>query len=165
MAHPSPYRQLPAARRVDLVTRAVRGSKDMRALMISRLMSRGGGFRPQTLLQWPPDKLAREVVRLGAENADDELNLLNLLYVEFEPQIQAAFLDAAGVKHQNGQMPEELEPPFAPAEAVAKGAAAAFAQFGEEGRHYLLTIAKYNGAGWPGIETAIAALPPAATAS
>src|SRR3972149_5270795 len=124
MAHPSPYRQLTPARRIELVTRAIRSSKDMRALMVTRMASRGGGFRPQTLLHWPADKLAREVVRLGAENADDELNLLNMLYVEFEPQIQAAFLDAAGVKHENGQMPEELEPPFADADAVAQGATA-----------------------------------------
>ncbi|MBM3909099.1 MAG: hypothetical protein FJ363_13615 [Gemmatimonadetes bacterium] len=164
MALQSPYRMLPAARRVELVTRALRGSKDMRALMMSRMLSRGGGFRPQTLMQWPPDKLAREIVRLGAENADDELNLLNMLYVEFEPQIQAAFLDAAGVKHENGQMPEELEPPFASSDGVAKGAAAVVEQFGEDGRHYLLTIAKYNGAGWPGIDAVIAALPPAAPA-
>ena len=130
----------------------------MRALMVTRMASRGGGFRPQTLLHWPADKLAREVVRLGAENADDELNLLNMLYVEFEPQIQAAFLDAAGVKHENGQMPEELEPPFAGAEAVAKGAAAVVEMFGEDGRLYLLTIAKYNGGGWPGLDAVIAGI-------
>ncbi len=158
MAQPSPYRLLSPARRVDLVTRAIKSSKDMRAVMVTRMASRGGGFRPQTLLQWPADKLAREIVRLGAETADDELNLLNMLYVEFEPQIQAAFLDAAGVKHEKGQMPEELAPPFADAEAVAKGAAAVVEKFGEGGRLYLLTIAKYNGSGWPGIEAAIAGM-------
>ena len=158
MAQPSPYRQLAPARRVELVTRAIKASKDMRAVMVTRMVSRGGGFRPATLLQWPADKLAREVVRLGAESADDELNLLNMLYVEFEPQIQAAFLDAAGVKHENGQMPEELEPPFAGAESVAKGAAAVVEQFGEDGRLYLLTIAKYNGIGWPGLDAVIAGI-------
>lgn len=158
MSHASPYRQLSPARRAELVTRAIKSSKDMRAVMVTRMVSRGGGFRPATLLQWPADKLAREVVRLGAENADDELNLLNMLYVEFEPQIQAAFLDAAGVKHENGQMPEELEPPFAGAEAVAKGAAAVVEKFGEDGRLYLLTIAKYNGSGWPGLDAVIAGM-------
>ncbi len=163
MAQPSPYRQLAAARRVALVTRAIKASKDMRAVMVVRMAARGGGFRPQTLLQWPPDKLAREIVRLGAENGDDELNLLNMLYVEFEPQIQAAYLDAAGVKHTNGQMPEELAPPFASAESVAKAAAAVVEQFGEDGRLYLVTIAKYNGEGWPGLDAIIRQLAPAAT--
>ncbi len=151
MAQPSPYRQLSATRRVDLVTRAVKHSRDMRAMLVTRLVSRGGGFRPATLLQWPAEKLAKEIVRLGAENADDELNLLNLLYVEFEPAIQTAFLDAAGVKHENGQIPESLEPPFATSDAVARAAAALNAKFGEDGRHYLVTIAKYNAAGWPGL--------------
>jgi hypothetical protein len=157
MANPSPYRQLSAERRVALVTRAIKSSKDMRAVMVTRMVSRGGGFRPATLLQWPAEKLAREVVRLGAETADDELNLLNMLYVEFEPEIQASFLDAAGVTHTNGQMPEELEPPFATAESVAKGASAVIERYGGDGRLYLQTIAKYNGAGWPGLDELLAA--------
>ncbi len=161
MTTSSPYRQLAAARRVELVTRAIKSSRDMRAVMVTRMVSRGGGFRPQTLLQWPAEKLAREVVRLGAENADDELNLLNLLYVEFEPQIQAAFLDAAGVKHENGQMPEALEPPFADSAAVSRAAADVLARFGDDGRLYLVTIAKYNGAGWPGLDAVLASLPSA----
>jgi hypothetical protein len=142
---------------VALVTRAIKSSKDMRAVMVTRMVSRGGGFRPATLLQWPAEKLAREVVRLGAETADDELNLLNMLYVEFEPEIQASFLDAAGVTHTNGQMPEELEPPFATAESVAKGASAVIERYGGDGRLYLQTIAKYNGAGWPGLDELLAA--------
>lgn len=158
MANISPYRTLPVARRFELVTRAIKSSKDMRAVMVTRMVARGGGFRPATLLQWPADKLAREIVRLGAENADDELNLLNMLYVEFEPQIQAAFLNAVGVKHENGQMPEELEPPFAAADAVAKGAAAVVEKFGDDGRRYLATIAKYNGDGWPGLDAVLAGM-------
>lgn len=157
MAPLSPYRQLSPAQRVDLVTRALKTSKDMRTVLVTRMISRGGGYRPQTLLQWPPEKLAREIVRLGAENADDELNLLNMLYVEFAPQIQSAFLDAAGVTHENGQMPEALEPPFAEAARVAAASSTIVERFGDDGRHYLRTIAKYNTAGWPGIEAIVAA--------
>ncbi len=160
MSNHTPYRQLPAPRRVALVTRAIKSNRDFRAMMVTRMVSRGGGFRPATLLQWPPDKLAREVVRLGAETAEDELNLLNLLYVEFEPEIQAAFLDAAGVAHTNGQMPEDLAPPFATAEVVARAAAVAVEKFGDDGRHYLVTIAKYNGDGWPGLEAVLAGMAP-----
>jgi len=159
MTQQTPYRQLSSERRVALVTRGIKHSRDMRAMMVARLVSRGGGFRPATLMQWPPDRLAREVVRLGAESAEDELNLLNLLYVEFEPEIQSAFLDAAGVAHTNGQMPEDLQPPFASAEAVAKAARAVVEKFGENGRHYLVTIEKYNGEGWPGLDAVLASLP------
>jgi len=160
MSNSSPYRQLPSARRVALVTRAIKSNRDMRAMMVTRMVSRGGGFRPATLMQWPADKLAREVVRLGAETADDELNLLNLLYVEFEPEIQATFLDAAGVAHTNGQMPEDLPAPFATAEAVAKASAAVVEKFGDDGRLYLVTIAKYNGDGWPGLGAVLAGMAP-----
>ncbi len=144
-----------------LVTRAIKHSRDMRAMMVTRMVSRGGGFRPATLMQWPPDKLGKEVVRLGAETAEDELNLLNLLYVEFEPEIQAACLDAGGVAPTNGQRPEELQPPFASAEQVAAAARAIAQRFGENGRHYLDTIAKYNAEGWPGLDAVIASLAPA----
>jgi hypothetical protein len=164
MASSTPYRQLSSERRVALVTRSIKHSRDLRAMLASRMLSRGGGFRPATLMQWPADKLAREVVRLGVETAEDELNLLNLLYVEFEPEIQSAFLDAVGVAHTNGQMPDDLQPPFASAESVAKAAHAVVERFGENGRHYLVTIAKYNGEGWPGLDELIAAFPSAPTA-
>lgn len=154
----TPYRQLSAERRVSLVTRAIKQSRDMRAMLVARMVSRGGGFRAVTLMQWPAEKLAREMVRLGAETAEDELNLLNLLYVELEPQIQSTFLDAAGVAHTNGQMAEELQAPFASADAVQRAARVVAERFGEDGRHYLVTIAKYNGEGWPGIEAVVASL-------
>jgi len=152
MATPSPYRSLPAAQRTTLVTHAVKSSREMRALYAQRLVSRGGGFRAVTLMSWPPDRLAREVVRLGAESAQDELDLLQLLYVELEPAIQSTFLDAAGVPHQNGRMPEDLEPPYADADAVKRGAAAVRAAHGEDGERYLRTLARYSREGWPGIE-------------
>ena len=164
MASSTPYRQLSAERRIALVTRAIKHSRDLRAMLASRMLSRGGGFRPATLMQWPADKLAREVVRLGVETAEDELNLLNLLYVEFEPEIQSAFLDAVGVTHTNGQMPDDLPPPFASAESVEKAARAVVERFGENGRHYLVTIAKYNSEGWPGLDGVIGALPAAPAA-
>lgn len=156
MASNTPYRLLPEARRVALITRAIKANRDMRVMMASRILSRGGGFRPATLMQWPAEKLAKEVVRLRVETSDDELNLLNMLYVELEPEIQTCFLDAAGVKHENGAMADDLEPPFASAETVAKAAAAVIEKFGDDGRHYLITIEKYNGTGWPGLDTILA---------
>ena len=77
----SPYRSLPAERRLALVTRAIKGTREIRALFVQRVLKKGGGFRVATLQSWPPDKLAREIVRMNAETAEDELTLLNLLYV------------------------------------------------------------------------------------
>lgn len=155
MATPSPYRSLPAPRRVALVTHAITVNRDARALYAARLVSRGGGFRAATVQGWPADRLAREVVRLGAESASDELDLLQMLYVELEPEVQATFLDAAGVPHTNGAMPEDLTPPFADEEAVRRGMAAVRERHGEDGERYLRTLARYASEGWPGIAAAV----------
>lgn len=156
MPSPSPYRSLPPARRAAIVEHAVRSSREARALYVQRLVARGGGFRAVTVQAWPPERLAREVVRLNAETAQDELDLLQALYVELEPATQITFLDAAGVPHENGVMGEELTPPFADAEAVRRAAAAVREQHGEEGVRYLRTLARYGREAWPGIEGVVA---------
>jgi hypothetical protein len=156
MATPSPYRSLPPARRVALVTHAIKSSREARMIYMQRLMARGGGFRPVTLQAWPADRLAKEVVRTNAETPSDELDLLQLLYVELEPAVQITFLDAAGVPHENGRMGESLEPPYADADAVRRASAAVREAHGEDGERYLRTLARYSREGWPGIEEIVA---------
>lgn len=156
MATPSPYRSLPAARRVALVTHAMSSSREARAVYIQRLVARGGGFRAVALKTWPVDKLAREIVRMNAETPEDELDLLQLLYVDIEPQIQTTFLDAAGVAHEGGRMPDDLDPPYADAESVQRAASAVREKHGADGEHYLRTLARYSVAGWPGIGAVVA---------
>ena len=155
MAVLTPYRSLPADKRVQLVTHVIKASKEGRMLMVQRMMSRGG-FRPVTLQSWPAEKLASEIVRMKAETSNDELDLLHLLYVELEPAIQTTFLDAAGVKHDNGKIPEELQSPYADETGVKRAVAAVRAKHGEEGERYLRTLARYAAEAWPGIEAAIA---------
>ena len=156
MSSPGPYRSLPAARRLALVTKAMTLHRDLRTAFVGRLVARGGGFRAVTLMSWPVDRLAREFVRMNAESGQDELDLLHLLYVEFEPAIQITFLDAAGVRHVNGKIDEALEPPLAGEAAVARAIEAVRVAHGDDGRHYLHTIATYNPASWPGIAGALA---------
>jgi hypothetical protein len=90
-------------------------------------------------------------VRRNAQTADDEIDLLQALYVDVEPQIQADFLEAAGVKADGASIDEALEPPYCDAAAVKKAAAHIRAKHGDDGMHYLRTIARYNPGGWPGI--------------
>jgi hypothetical protein len=151
MPIPSPYRSLPPERRISLLLHALTTSREARTLYTVRLIARGGGFRAVTLNAWPADKLAREIVRMKAEQPQDELDLLHLLYVELEPAIQITFLDAAGVAHEKGVMKEELEAPFADVAAVGRAAAAVMEQHGADGARYLHTLARYSAAGWPGI--------------
>ena len=154
MATPTPYRTLTAEKRVQLVTHVIKASKEGRAIMVQRMMSRGG-FRPSTLQSWPAEKLASEIVRMKAETGNDELDLLHLLYVELEPAIQTTFLEAAGVKHENGKIPEDLQSPYADEAGVNRGVAAVRASHGEEGERYLKTLARYAADAWPGIVAAV----------
>lgn len=153
MSKASLYRSLEPTRRVALVLHAITNHKGARAMYAQRLVARGGGFRAATLMTWPADRLAKEVVRLNAETPQDELELLQLLYVDLEPAIQITFLEACGVAHEKGVMPEGLEPPYAAADAVTRGVAAVLEQHGEEGAHYLQVLARYATAAWPGIES------------
>jgi hypothetical protein len=154
MATPSPYRSLPADRRLALVTHVIKASREGRAIFVQRMSARGG-FRPTTIQQWPAEKLAAEVVRTKAESSNDELDLLHLLYVELEPAIQITFLDAAGVRHENGKMAEDLVSPYAAAVAVDQASALVQARHGDDGVRYLRTLARYSSADWPGIDTIV----------
>lgn len=151
MAMVSPYRSLPVSKRVELVLLDLTTSTDSRALYIQRMVARGGGFRPVTLRSWPVDKLAKEIVRLNLESFQDELGMLQTLYVEKEPELQIAFLDAAGVAHKAGHIADDMPTPFASAEKVAAAAAQLLASHGDDGKRYLRTIALYNGEAWPGL--------------
>ncbi|HET8770921.1 MAG TPA: hypothetical protein VFM71_08055 [Gemmatimonadaceae bacterium] len=151
----TPWRALDAERRVAILTRLFTEQKDARTLYAQRLTQRGGGFRMATLLGWPVDKLAREVVRLNAPTADDEADLLHALYVELEPDIQRDFLEAAGVKHEGAVIDESATAPYTDAESVRRAAALVREKHGASAEHYLRTIARYNADAWPDIATVI----------
>jgi hypothetical protein len=156
MSKLSPYRSLPLEQRIALVTHAASASREARGVYIQRLMAKGGGFRAVTLQGWPVDRLAREVVRLKAETGEDEFELLHLLYVQIAPAIQVTFLDAAGVAHDEGRIADDLEVPYADADAVGRAVAAVRAAHGEDGERYLRTLLRYSSAAWPGLETTLA---------
>ncbi len=156
MSKLSPYRSLPPARRLALMTHALSADRGVRNAYIQRLLVRGGGFRAETLKKWPLDQLAKEIIRRGVEGPQDELQLLLLLYVEIEPVYQTTFLETTGVQHDGANIADDLPTPFADAATVRKAAESLIAQFGDEARHYLRTIALYNGAAWPGLTELVA---------
>ena len=157
----SPYRTLSVERRVTLVTYELKTQRDARAIFIQRLVGRGGGFRPASFRNWPAERLAQEVVRLKVESAQDELGLMQTLYVDLEPAIQSTFLDAAGVEHANGRIDENVEPPYCNEAAVRAGAEAAIAAHGDDAVRYLRTIQRYASESWPGLDAVVATLPDA----
>ena len=85
------------------------------------------------------------------ETFQDEIGYLQLLYVELEPQYQIDFLTAVGVPHENGVLSEDLDPPLASPEKVAKAAGVLCDKHGDTGVHYLQTIAMFNPEAWPGV--------------
>lgn len=147
---------LPTVTRLRLVSHEISADRDAKATFIQAMVQKGGGFRPETLRKWPVEQLAREVVRRNLESFGDEVRLLQLLYVELEPELQIAFLDACGVKHDKGSIEEEKEGALAAEAAVKKAAAALLKAHGDEGRHYLTTIAAYNSEAWPGLREMLA---------
>lgn len=157
MAQLSPYRALPTDTRLRLVVHELGHDRDAKASYIQSMVQRGGGFRPETLRKWPADQLAREIVRRNLETFGDELRLLQLLYVELEPGLQIAFLDGCGVKHENGSIVDETDGALAEEAAVRSAATALLAAHGEAARHYLRTIAAYNGEAWPGLRELVLA--------
>jgi hypothetical protein len=60
------------------------------------------------------------------------------------------------VAHENGRMPEDLEPPYADADAVRRAAPVVRERHGEDGMRYLRTLVRYGKEAWPGIETVVA---------
>lgn len=156
----SPYKSLPVETRMRLVERDLESNSGSRAAYIMQMVKKGGGFRPATLRKWPVSQLAREIVRRRMETLQDEIGYLQMLYVELEPEIQCAFCDAAGVAHENGEIPEELPLPLSSEELVGAAAQAVIDRFGERGRHYLTTISVYNPDAWPGLGEWLEGHPP-----
>lgn len=154
----SPYRTLPVERRVALVHHLITADRAGHATFIQRIVAKGGGFRAVAVAKWPTERLAKEVVRMQAETPQDELDLLQTLYVDLEPAIQVTMLDAAKVPHENGRIAEDTEPPFADADTVRTAAQLVAQQHGDDGLRYLRTLARYAREGWPGIETVLAEL-------
>lgn len=159
MSNLSPYRSLPPARRLALVTHALNADRGVRNAYAQRLVVRGGGFRAETLRKWPIDQLAKEIIRRNIEGAQDELQLLLLLYVEVEPVFQTTFLELTGVPHDGANIADDLPVPFADAARVRGAAESLIAQLGDNARHYLRTIALYNGAAWPGLAELVGEFP------
>jgi len=60
------------------------------------------------------------------------------------------------VRHAEGKIPEELEPPYADEAGVRRGADAVRKTHGADGERYLHTLARYSREGWPGIEGVVA---------
>lgn len=151
----SAYQSLPSEARGAAVVLLLEREPMFKAAVIRRFVLRAGGFRPETLRQWPAKRLAREVVARRLEKPADEGYLLQLYYTDVRPEIQAAFFDLAGVPHEGARVKAPAKPPFAEPEVVLAAAKSIHERFGEEGWQYLRCLSEHASKDWPGITNAL----------
>ena len=69
-------------------------------------------FRPQTVATWPRQKLISEAARLPLDDAQLLSAYLVDLHLGTRRPMMAAFLDAVGVKHEDGRIDTEATGPI-----------------------------------------------------
>jgi hypothetical protein len=69
-------------------------------------------FRPQTVATWPKQKLISEAVRLPIDDVPLLSAFLVDLHLGARRPMMAAFLDAVGVKHDDGRIDTEASGPI-----------------------------------------------------
>lgn len=70
-------------------------------------------FRPQTVATWPKQKLVTEAARVPIEDVQLLSAFLVDLHLGTRRPMMAAFLDAVGVKHDDGRIDTEASGPIA----------------------------------------------------
>ena len=109
-------------------------------------------FRPQTVATWPRQKLVAEAARLPL----DDVQLLSAFLVDLHlgtrRPMMAAFLDAVGVKHEDGRIDTEATGPVEVSPETLRAAADDLAQRYplDEVVTYFLTLLLQDPETWKG---------------
>ncbi len=97
-------------------------------------------FRPKSVVGLPREKKARHLVALGAVSELVAARLLVAYHLAHQRGMMGSFLDALGLKHENGLIEEEEVPPQT-AERLGEAAQAIAAQYpAEDVALYLSTL-------------------------
>ena len=109
-------------------------------------------FRPQTVATWPRQKLITEAARLPLDDAQLLSAYLVDLHLGTRRPMMAAFLDAVGVKHDDGRIDTEASGPIEVPAATMQTAADDLArQFpADEVVTYFLTLLLQDAETWGG---------------
>jgi hypothetical protein len=112
-------------------------------------------FRPQTVGTWPRAKLVSEAVRLPIDDAQLLSAYLVDLHLGHRRPMMGAFLDALGIKNEDGRIDSETtEVPEQDAERIAQAADALVKTYPvEEVVTYFLTLLLQDGTIWAGVTT------------
>ncbi len=110
-------------------------------------------FRPQTVGTWPRAKLVSEAVRLPIDDAQLLSAYLVDLHLGHRRPMMGAFLDALGIRNEDGRIDSETtEVPEQDAERIAAAADALVKTYPvEEVVTYFLTLLLQDAAIWAGV--------------
>ena len=110
-------------------------------------------FRPQTVAQFPRQKLISEAARLPIDDAQLLSAYIVDLHLGHRRPMMGAFLDSLGIKNDEGRIDSEAtEVPEQDAMIVAKAADALVGQFPlDEVVTYFLTLLLQDSAVWGGV--------------
>jgi hypothetical protein len=118
-------------------------------------------FRPKSVVTLPREKKARYVASLPAVSELLAARLLVVYHLEQQRPMMGAFLDALGIKHQDGLIEEDDV--AAPGDDKLRAAAAAIAERfpAEDVALYLSTLQWQDPETWGGLADAPQSRPPA----
>jgi hypothetical protein len=97
-------------------------------------------FRPKSAMALPPEKKTKYLVGLPQVSELVAARLLVAYHLEQQRPMMGAFLDAAGIAHENGLIADENVAPPAPAALKAAAAAIAKSYPAEDVALYLATL-------------------------
>lgn len=97
------WQALSPVERTLAVTAALTERRELRGALVAAL-AKQMRFRPQVLSGWEPSKLASYASRLPLGEAGLAVDLLIALHLHHRRPLLEAFLDAAGVPHEDGSI-------------------------------------------------------------
>ena len=148
------WRLLSAPERTTGLLRALRDPNRpwLRDTLVQIVHDRRGGFRMSTIKGWTDDALAAACASLDLTQRGVIVAAVVALHFPERAPIQAAFYDALGIPHDNGQTDGDLRDPAAPAERNREAALRLLQQRPDtEAFYYLLALGVLWPATWPGL--------------
>ena len=142
------WRSMPAEDRTAAVRAANRGGNRGAVQGLRLAVIKTMRMRPATVQSWSPQQLADASARIALDD-DVIAELLIALHLGERVPLLTAFLDAAGVPHQEGVVEDTAASEALPAERVLAAADAVLASFPrEQCEVYFATLLALEGGGW-----------------
>ena len=111
-------------------------------------------FRTKSVVAMPLEKKARQLIALGAVSEMVAARLLVAYHLDQQRPMMGSFLDALGIKHENGLIEDE-ETSAPPAEKLREAAATVASQYPRDDvRLYLTTLVWQDPETWGGLTEA-----------